>query len=282
MTILRSGSMQKMRTELPDETQQVIKYHLELDDQPLLMNELLGREIYISNLGEIHCSHCNRLTKKSFSQGYCFPCSKKLAQCDLCMMSPDRCHFHLGTCRDESFAQSVCFNDHIVYLANSSGIKVGITRSTQVPTRWIDQGAVGALAIYRVATRRQAGLIEKIFSEHISDKTNWRKMLKGEVTEANLAEIRDELNTKCQAQINELIQEHGLQSIQALDNSEETVLTYPVDEYPTKISSHNLEKSAYISGVLKGIKGQYLILDTGVINLRKYTAYQIEIGLVED
>ena len=282
MPALRSGSMQKMRTQFSNEQQpQTIDYFLELDDQPLLMNDLIGSEIYLNNLGEIHCTNCNRLTKKSFSQGYCFPCFKKLPQCDLCMMSPDRCHFHLGTCRDEEFAQSVCFNDHIVYLANSSGVKVGITRATQVPTRWIDQGAVEALAIYRVATRRQAGLIEKVFTEHISDKTNWRKMLKGEVEVIDLSAIRDELNEKCKDQLNELITEHGLQNIQSLSTAEPIQLDYPVINYPTKISSHNLDKTAYISGTLQGIKGQYLILDSGVINLRKYTAYQIEIGLVE-
>jgi hypothetical protein len=273
--------MQKMRTQVSSEQQpNTIEYFLELDDDPLLMNELIGSEIYLKNLDEIHCSHCNRLSKKSFGQGYCFPCFKKLPQCDLCMMSPDRCHFHLGTCRDEEFAHSVCFNEHIVYLANSSGVKVGITRATQVPTRWVDQGAVEALAIYRVATRRQAGLIEKVFSEHISDKTNWRKMLKGEVVSVDLAAIRNELNEKCQEQINSLIDEHGLQDIQSLISGEVTQLDYPVNTFPTKISSHNLDKTEYISGTLQGIKGQYLILDTGVINLRKYSSYQIELGLV--
>ncbi|MFT5706260.1 MAG: hypothetical protein ACI9ES_000532 [Oceanospirillaceae bacterium] len=268
--------MQKMRTQLKSD----ISYYLELDDQPLLMNELLGKEIYLKNLGEIHCSHCGKLTKKSFSQGYCFPCFKKLPQCDLCMMSPDRCHFHLGTCRDEEWGKSVCFNEHIVYLANSSGIKVGITRATQVPTRWIDQGAVAALPIFNVKTRQQSGLIEKVIAEHVSDKTNWRKMLKGEVEQLDLLEIRDELLAKCADQIAQLTTQHGIQSIQPIIDAQVLSLNYPVLEYPTKITSHNLDKTNEISGVLKGIKGQYLILDTGVINLRKYTSYAIEIGLV--
>ncbi|MEM5530368.1 DUF2797 domain-containing protein [Gammaproteobacteria bacterium AS21] len=280
MTMMRTGQMQKMRCQLNDTQNSQIQYYLELDDQPLLMNELLGKEIYIQHLGAIHCSHCGRATKKSFSQGYCYPCSKKLAQCDLCMMSPDRCHFHLGTCRDEEFAKSVCFNEHFVYLANSSGIKVGITRAPQIPTRWMDQGAVEALPIFRVATRRQSGLIEKVFSEHISDKTNWRKMLKGETTDINLYELRDELMAKCKTEIDEIVSEYGLQDIQALDTVDSVALSYPVLEYPVKVSSHNLDKTARVSGVLKGIKGQYLILDTGVINLRKYTSYNIELGLV--
>ena len=277
MPILRSGSMQKMRVELSD----TIQYFLELDDQPLLMNELLGQEVYLKNLGVIHCSHCDRLTKKSFSQGYCYPCFKKLPQCDLCMMSPDRCHFHLGTCRDEEWGKSVCFNEHIVYLANSSGIKVGITRATQVPTRWIDQGAVEALPIFRVKTRQQSGLVEKIIGQHISDKTNWRKMLKGEVSEVDLVAMRDELLQKCRTELAQLSAEHGLQSILPITGVEVQQLHYPVAEYPSKGSAHNLDKTELISGVLKGIKGQYLILDTGVVNLRKYTSYQMEFGLVE-
>lgn len=277
MAILDSGRMQKMRTQL-DAT---VNYYLELNDQPLLMNELLGKEIYIENLGEITCSHCGRLTKKSFSQGYCFPCFKKLPQCDLCMMSPDRCHFHLGTCRDESWGQSVCFNEHIVYLANSSGIKVGITRSTQVPTRWVDQGAVAALPVFRVKTRRMSGLIEKLFSEHISDKTNWRKMLKGETVDLDLVAMRDELVEKCKEGLDALTLEHGLQSIQLMSDAQVLNIEYPVLAYPVKVSSHNLDKTNRIQGVLKGIKGQYLILDSGVINLRKYTSYAIEIGLVD-
>lgn len=281
MSILRSGSMQKMRTQIPvaDESESV-QYFLELDDQPLLMNELIGREIYLKNLGDIQCIHCQKLTKKSFSQGYCFRCFKKLPQCDLCMMSPDRCHFHLGTCRDDDFAQSVCFNEHVVYLANSSGVKVGITRAPQIPTRWIDQGAIEALPIFRVSNRRQSGLIEKIIAEHISDKTNWRKMLKGENVEQDLIQLRDELLDLCKEPLAALVEEHGVQDIQALVSGEVVQINYPVSQYPTKISSHNLDKTPDISGVLQGIKGQYLILDNGVINLRKYTGYAIELGLV--
>ncbi len=281
MTVLRTGSVQKMRTEINTKQSDTVQYYLELDDQPLLMNELLGRTIYLKNLGEINCSHCGRLTKKSFSQGYCFPCFKKLPQCDLCMMNPDRCHFHLGTCRDEAWAESVCFNEHIVYLANSSGIKVGITRATQVPTRWMDQGAIAALPIFRVKTRRQSGLIEKLFSAHISDKTNWRKMLKGEVVEVDLVDVREKIIDKNKSQLAALTQEYGLQSIQPISDLPVTNINYPVLEYPQKVSSHNLDKTAQISGVLQGIKGQYLILDTGVINIRKYTSYFLEIGLLD-
>lgn len=264
-----------MRTEL--EAGQV-KYYLDMGEQSLCINDLIGKQISLEALGEIHCSHCGRKTKKSFSQGYCFPCFKALPQCDLCIMSPEKCHFHLGTCRDESWGESFCFNEHVVYLANSSGVKVGITRATQVPTRWIDQGAVAALPIFRVQTRRQSGLVERIIGQHISDKTNWRTMLKGQAPALDLVQIRDELLATCKEELDAVIAEHGIQSIQSVSGVQMLEIDYPVMQYPVKISSHNLDKTPLISGTLQGIKGQYLMMDTGVINLRKYTAYRAELA----
>ena len=146
----------KMEVTLGD----TVSYQLPLDDHRVPLNEAIGESIAIEHIGDIHCIHCGRRSKKSFSQGYCYPCFTKLPQCDTCIMSPERCHFHHGTCRDPAWGEKYCFTDHFVYLANSSGVKVGITRGTQLPTRWIDQGATQGLPIFRVQTRYQAGLIE--------------------------------------------------------------------------------------------------------------------------
>ncbi|MGB1237078.1 MAG: DUF2797 domain-containing protein [Pseudomonadales bacterium] len=275
MAVLIKGALSKMRTEWVDGH---VVYHLDMGEQSLCMNDLLGQQISLEALGDIHCTHCGRKTKKSFSQGYCYPCFKALPQCDLCIMSPEKCHFHLGTCRDEQWGEQFCFNEHIVYLANSSAVKVGITRVTQVPTRWMDQGAIAALPIFRVQTRRQSGLIERIIGQHISDKTNWRKMLKGESEALDLKAIRDELLALCKEELDALTQEQGIQNIQPIEGVEVLDIDYPVQQYPSKITSHNLDKTPLISGTLQGIKGQYLILDTGVINLRKYTAYNAELA----
>jgi len=256
--------------------QQPIAYQLPVGDQIVPLNALLNKPVRLFYTGAINCSHCGRKSNKSFSQGYCYPCFRKLPQCDTCIMSPERCHYELGTCRDASWGEEFCMTDHIVYLANSSGIKVGITRENQVPTRWIDQGAVQALPIFRVATRQQSGLVETVLKEQVSDKTNWRKMLKGEVEPISLVERRDEILAHAKPQLDELKKRFGLHAIQEIEDVEDYEFEFPVLEFPTKVTTHNFDKNPTVEGTLKGIKGQYLILDTGVINIRKFTAYHIE------
>ncbi len=271
------GAVSKMAVSLP-ETVPIAQYSMVLGDNRVDMNPLIGQQISLSNLGEIHCQHCQRLTKKSFSGGYCFPCSQKLAQCDLCIMKPETCHYAAGTCREPEWGEQFCMQDHIVYLANSSGIKVGITRKSQIPTRWIDQGATQALPIFRVSTRHQSGLVEVIFKNHVADKTDWRKMLKGDAEPLDLEQIRVELMAECQPEITALQAEYGEAAITPLSDQQSLTIQYPVIAYPEKIKSINLDKTPEITGVLQGIKGQYLIFDIGVINIRKYTGYQLKMS----
>lgn len=265
------GHLSKMPVELAE----IVQYQLALDDQRIPLNQFLGQQLAIEYNGEIHCTHCGRRSNKSFSQGFCYPCFKKLAQCDTCIMSPEKCHYHMGTCREPEWADQYCMTDHFVYLANSSGVKVGITRGTQIPTRWIDQGATQALPVFRVQTRRQAGLIEDALRKHVADKTHWQKMLKGNSEPVDLEAIRDALLEKCDADFALLEQEFGLQALQRIDDVSPTEIHYPVDQFPEKVVSFNLDKQPLVEGRLQGIKGQYLILDTGVINIRKFTAYLI-------
>lgn len=191
-------------------------------------------------------------------------------------MSPEKCHYEQGTCREPSWGEQYCFTDHYVYLANSSGVKVGITRGSQVPTRWIDQGATQAMPIFRVKSRYQAGLIEDCLRQHIADRTHWQKMLKGNSEMVDLEQIRDEIVAKSEAGLREIEQKFGLLAIQRLYHQKVVDINFPVLEYPQKVKSLNLDKQPIVEGVLQGIKGQYLILDTGVINIRKYTAYNVQ------
>ncbi|WP_289538817.1 DUF2797 domain-containing protein [Pseudomonas sp. SO81] len=273
MDELGRGALSKMSIRLGETAQ----YAFRLDETEVPVNPLLGKRIRLEFLGAIHCSHCGRKTKKSFAQGYCYPCFTKLAQCDSCIMSPEKCHHELGTCREPSWGEQFCMTDHVVYLANSSGIKVGITRATQLPTRWLDQGASQALPIFRVATRQQSGFVEDLLRTQVADKTNWRALLKGDAEPVDLAGVREQLMSSCAEGIAALQQRFGLQAIQPVSDVEVLEIRYPVDAYPTKVASHDLEKTPVVEGILKGIKGQYLILDTGVINLRKYTAYQVAV-----
>jgi len=191
-------------------------------------------------------------------------------------MKPETCHFHLGTCREPEWGEKNCMVDHYVYLANSSGLKVGITRHTQLPTRWIDQGACQALPIFKVSTRLQSGLVETALAEFISDKTNWRAMLKGEPDSLDLKAIAEELIPEISLRLSKLRLEFGSDAVKELDENVQEI-HFPVTKYLTKISSFNFDKTPIVSGVLLGIKGQYLIFDKGVINMRKFSSYQISI-----
>ena len=259
-----------------------VEYKFILDRTEFELPFSLGQEVELEWTGNIYCVSCGNKTSKSFSQGHCFKCFKTKAACDMCIMKPETCHYHLGTCREESFAQEVCFQPHIVYLANSSALKVGITRLGQMPTRWLDQGATQALPIMKVGSRRLSGQLETMFGTQVADKTDWRKLLKGEAEPLNLLELRDELLVEFEPQIEMIRDEFSMsldfnENVEILEDELPREFIYPVDQYPEKIKSHNLDKTPVIRGKLQGIKGQYLILDTGVINIRKYTGYELKV-----
>lgn len=272
-----TGNIQKMTGELIADGP--VAYSLPVGDATLEMNPLIGRNIRLTHQHTINCIACGRETSKSFAQGYCYPCFRSLAACDMCVMKPETCHYAEGTCREPEWGDSHCFIPHYVYLANSSGIKVGITRETQVPTRWIDQGATQALPIFEVSNRLQSGLIEVALKKHVSDRTDWRKMLKGEAEALDLVQIRDDLMSQCADDIAAIVQQQGSDNIRPVDESV-VHISYPVEAYPEKVKSLNFDKQADIEGVLQGIKGQYLMLDSGVLNIRKYTGYNIDVEIV--
>ncbi|WP_342632143.1 DUF2797 domain-containing protein [Marinobacter alkaliphilus] len=271
-----TGRLRKMPARAGDP----VTYTLKVGDTPIALNELIGRQVRFDYDGVIRCIHCDRTTKKSFNQGYCYPCFRKLAACDSCIMSPEKCHFHLGTCREPEWGEQNCMVEHVVYLANSSGLKVGITRASQVPTRWIDQGAVDAIPMLRVASRYLAGLAEVACKAHVADRTNWRAMLKGDVPELDLVQERQRLLAVIEPDLAELLRTHGEDSLRVVDEAS-LGLGYPVQVWPSKVKTHNLDKSPDVEGRLEGIKGQYLMLDTGVINIRKFTGYEVRFRVLD-
>jgi len=268
-----TGAVRKMKTRLENP----VRYTMLLGEHEVELNDYLGRELHLVYQGIINCIHCGRKTKKSFNQGYCYPCFTRLAQCDSCIVSPQKCHYAAGTCREPAWGEQHCMIPHIVYLANTSGVKVGITRESQVPTRWMDQGATQALPIFRVATRLHSGLVETLFKAHVADKTNWQAMLKSSAEQYDLQQARRELMAQCASELDTLAQQHGLQAFTELPDEQEVRIEYPVQEYPAKVTSFNLDKTMVVGGTLLGIKGQYLIFDTGVINMRKYGGYQLSL-----
>ncbi|MBU0506435.1 DUF2797 domain-containing protein [bacterium] len=261
---MHTGILRKMAVQRHDDITPV-DYYLPLGDHNILLNDYLNTNITLTFSGDIHCINCDCITYKSFSQGHCYPCFTTLASCDMCMMKPETCHHHKGTCRDNYFATDYCFNPHIVYLAVSSNLKVGITRETQKLIRWIDQGASYALVFAVVPDRKTAGDVEIEVAKHIADRTNWRRMLSNNMPEIDLVEEKHILAQK--------LPKHLVPHLS--DDNTVTRIIYPAPTFPEKIKSLNFDKTPKISRTLRGIKGQYLIFDDAVINLRKFQGYEI-------
>jgi hypothetical protein len=278
MTIF-SGNIKKMAVDVNADN--LAQYQLKVGDNKLNMNDVIGKHISVNYESTINCVHCGRKTKKSFSQGYCYPCLTKLAQCDSCIIKPEKCHYDQGTCREPEWGEANCLQSHFVYLSNTGNAKVGITRfvTDGVSSRWIDQGASQAIPILRVHNRLMSGLVETALKAQIADKTNWRKMLQGEAEPIDLIALKETLLKNASAELNALQNEYGLQSMSSID-SDIIDIAYPVESYPTKIKSINLDKELGFEGKLQGIKGQYLLLDGDrVINLRKYSGYHLNIEI---
>lgn len=261
------GALLKMKTELNTP----VDYFLTLGNEVIRMNELLNKDITLRFLGEIHCIRCGRLTKKSFHQGYCYPCYRTAPETDDCILKPELCRAQEGISRDMEWSKIHCLQDHYVYLAVSGGLKVGVTRHTQIPTRWIDQGASYALKIAKTPNRYTAGLLEVDLKKHFADKTNWRNMLSNKIdTDIDLLEQKIKAKDSAKKEFAQYF----------IDDEEIVVINYPVKEYPAKVKSLTFDKEKQMAGKLVGIKGQYLIFDHGyVLNIRKHNGYEVELRI---
>ena len=256
---------------------ETVEYHLVLDTGKLALNPLIGKKIQIEYLGKSQCLHCS--DPRVFNQGYCFRCTQKLPQCDFCILSPDKCHFNEGTCRDEQFAQSHCFIPHLIYLSYSSHIKVGLTRKGNEKTRWIDQGALAGLPLLELENRRAAGKIEAMMKTWFSDRTSWQKMLKEERADLEaLNTARSHALQQLDSLGSDRLQNLAEQGLKIITDQEPTRINYPVRLHPEKVKSIDLKKAGMVTDRLLGIKGQYLIFENVVMNLRKYQGFQVKIG----
>lgn len=258
--------LKKMMTELND----TVNYFLAVENDFLNLNQLLGREIEIRFEG-YQCLNCGK-EKKIFRQGFCYECFYESAHVGDWIMKPELSTAHLGI-RDRNlqYEEKVQLQPHIVYLALSSNVKVGVTRKTQVPTRWIDQGASKAIEIVEVPNRYLAGITEVALKDHVSDKTSWQKMLKNEIAEIDLIEEREKLKKYIPKEAEPYF---------LPNNGKITIIEYPVIKYPTKIKTLNLENTPDFSGKLMGIKGQYLLFeDNTVFNIRNSEGYKVQLTI---
>lgn len=259
------GNLKKMKTVIGNP----INYSLLLHEE-VHLNQLIGKEVQFLWTGRINCRKCNKEIKKTFGEGFCYECFVTAPEAAECILRPELCKAHLGIGRDPEWEEKNHNQPHVVYLAASSAIKVGITRLTQVPTRWIDQGASEAIIIAETPNRYEAGRIEVELKSLYTDKTSWQRMLKNEIDESiDLEEEKWQLEEQMPADITDFFTE----------DDEVVELHYPVIEYPTKVKSIKLDREPEFKAVLKGIKGQYLIFDEGrVMNIRSHTGYYVQLN----
>ena len=265
-TMTYEGVLTKMQTEFGNP----IQYYLVFENSFLNVNQLLGKNIEINFVG-YQCLNCGK-KKKIFRQGFCYDCFYSSAAVGDWIMKPELSTAHLGIAdRDLAYEEKVQLQPHIVYLALSSEVKVGVTRKTQMPTRWIDQGANEAISIVEVPNRFLAGITEVALKNHYADKTNWRKMLTNSVEHVDLIAERLKLENLIPTEVQEYFysQKNDLYEMH-----------YPVLEYPKKVNSLSLDKTPYFEGKLSGIKGQYLIFDDGtVFNVRSSEGYIVNFNV---
>ncbi len=250
-----SGVLQKMATEIGSPVQ----YYLMLENDIINFNQALNKQLEITFL-KYECLHCH-LDKPIYRQGFCKSCFFDIPQAADWIIRPELSTAHLDKeDRDLAYEKKVQLQPHIVYLANSSAVKVGVTRSNQIPTRWIDQGAHEAIALVEVPNRYLAGITEVALKNYVSDKTNWRKMLKNDIQDADLVVEKEKLFIHIPEEAKPYYLEH---------TTKETHIEFPVLQYPTSLKSLKISKTQHYKGILKGIKGQYLIFEDGtVFNVR--------------
>lgn len=232
------------------------------------LHSLIGHEMEIGFTGQINCMECGKSIKKTYGQGYCYPCFISIPQTEECVMKPELCRAHEGIARDMDYSKIHCLSDQFIYLTLSGGLKVGVTRHSQVPTRWVDQGAVRALKVAVTPNRYQAGLVEVALKNIFADRTNWRKMLTQNDEPIPLLQEKQKALDFLKDQPAEY---------KVTDDMEYSI-DYTIQSFPEKVKSLDFLKIAKHRGVLTGIKGQYLLFkDNTVINIRKHGGFFITI-----
>ena len=260
-----TGSLLKMKSEIS----QPIKYYLPIGSESIEMNSLINKAVRFTFENQIFCTNCGSKTYKSFNQGLCYPCFQSSPLASECIIHPEKCQAHLGIGRDMEWEKKYHLTPQIVYLALTANAKVGITRKPQIPTRWIDQGAVQTIILAETPNRYLAGVIEVTLKDFIADKTHWQKMLKNEInTSVDLVALKEEMKSFLPSELKQYV----VNDSQLLD------LNYPVLEYPKKVKSMSFDKLSVVEGTLTGIKGQYLMFDyLNVLNIRKHQGYVVSI-----
>jgi hypothetical protein len=271
-----SGNLRKMNTSLVNGR---AEYHLPLFDvlepsETIAMNQWVGREIAIQWEQAIHCIVTGKKIKKTYGEGMSFDAQQSSPQAVESILRPELSRIHEGIAlRDAAWEEAHHNQPHYVYLSRTSGIKVGVTRTVNVPSRWIDQGAVEAIVLAETPYRQLAGLIEVELKSHFNDKTQWNAMLRPIRPQGEeLLNLKDQAMDRLGEAYEPFFSDHD----------EVTTIEYPVLNYPAKIASVKFEKTPEIRSTLVGIKGQYLLFGNGmVLNIRSQSGYRVTFELPE-
>ena len=255
--------------KLKSENSEPVKYRMVDDKTNIDINSLINNNLSLRFSGKITCEYCGNLTKKSFGQGYCYNCFVTCPETEPCILNPEKCKIQWGNARDVDWAKEHHLQAHAVYLSYTSGVKVGVTRLTQIPTRWIDQGAIAAVPLLKVPNRYIAGVVEVYMKDHFADKTNWSSML---VQNRNEYKFEEDI-TRFMALLPDEFSKYKI------PDAVTTNIRYPLNlNGMHKLSSVNLDKESITNVRLLGIKGQYLVFEDGkALNIRKHTGYIVEI-----
>tara|TARA_B100000575_G_scaffold117512_1_gene93558 strand:+ start:1248 stop:2045 length:798 start_codon:yes stop_codon:yes gene_type:complete len=257
------GTIKKLQTQLNNE----VHYSLPIDTTLVELNQLINKKVKFTFLGDIYCIKCNQKIKKTFAQGYCFPCFRDAPETSECILRPELCRAHEGESRDMEWSNKHCLTNQHVYMSFTGNLKIGVTRSTQIPTRWIDQGAIKAIILCTTPNRYLAGLIEVHLKQFYSDRTHWIKMLSGKFEEPDFEQCYLEAKKYLNDGFSKYITENKWVDI-----------NYPIQSIPNKIKSFSFDKESSYEDILVGIKGQYLLFKNNrVINIRKHTGYSLKI-----
>lgn len=269
------GTLQKMRVAATSPVSYWLEDALQASDAPsandLPVNALLGRPVELRFEGRLTCLACNKEVERVFDNGYCEICVRTRADADICMMRPERCHYGDpdNPCRDDSFAIERCFQPHYLYASLTSDVKIGITRASNVPARWMDQGAVAAITLARLPSRREVGLVEHALAASFKDRTHWMNMLRGTPDPALL--------DLAVAEIDQRLAELGVSGVLPPEQRLRMTFQYPMNVSLEKVKRLTFRRASRLQGVLLGVKGQYWVLDQGVLNVRRHSGYGVEV-----